>query len=119
MLKQPGALARVSSGFLPLLFSLGMTTIAGCMFDCRIDFPAYEKCQSGDIKPQQQNDHRAQRAISFAVAVEKMEIDAKAGGGKQPEQDSSDRTRSNPIPVFFLHIGAKIVDQSEGCGDKE
>src|ERR1051326_6959143 len=69
-------------GFLTLCLCLGMSTTGSGMFNFGINFSAKKECQSCHIKPNQQNDYRAQRSVGFAVGIKKMQIHAKPKRGQ-------------------------------------
>ena len=62
------------------------TSVAHFRLILTIDFTAEQNGCARQIKPQHQNNQRAQRSVCGAVGVEEMQVEAKAQRDQQPQQ---------------------------------
>src|SRR5579864_8543265 len=90
-----------SGCFFSRLFGFRMSALGSGIFDFRIDLATQQYRHTGDIKPQEQNDYRAQRSIGLAIAVEEVQVHAEEQGGADPCENTHDRTGSNPLPLLL------------------
>src|SRR6185369_7908355 len=74
---------------------------SGGMLDLGVDFAAHQEGKAGDIQPHQQDHGGAERSISFAVAVEEVQIESKAKRCCNPQLDSNQRSWRDPVPVLL------------------
>src|SRR4051794_5292537 len=59
--------------------------LAGLLLRLRVNNRAEQDHQRRQIKPSQQDDHAAQRAVGLVVAAEVGDVDREADGGDDPE----------------------------------
>src|ERR1044072_390860 len=105
-----------SSGgfFLAGELRLRSTRLCGGMLNLGIDLAADEDGRPRQVEPEQKDNNGAERAIRHAVAVEIVEVEAKAEGDEQPQRDARERPRRNPVPLLMFEVGRVIVDERKG-----
>ena len=77
------------SGLFPSLFGFRMSALGSGILNLRIDLSAQQDGHTRDIKPQQQNDHRAQRSVCLAITVEEVQVYAEEQGSADPGQNAN------------------------------
>src|SRR5579864_3767642 len=101
-----------SGCFFSRLFGFRMSALGSGIFDFRIDLATQQYRHTGDIKPEEQNDYRAQRSICFAIAVEEVEVHAEKQGSADPCENSHHRAGSDPLPLL-LGVWAPVIQKGE------
>src|SRR6202023_1772811 len=83
--------------------------------DHRVDLAAHQDGEGGEIEPQQQHDHRGERAVGRGrVGAHLVEIEPEAERHGQPQAHADDRPGGCPVaPQGGADVGSEVVDRVE------
>ena len=78
-----------------------------------VDLGAKQHDEKRKIEPEQEHDHRSERAISRVITAEVRDVERKGGRGEQPNQGGEYRARADPLPLRGRATWAVAVEQRE------
>src|SRR5579863_1793454 len=70
------------------------------------------------IEPEQQNNNRAERAVSLVVSSNLRDVDRESYGAQDPKRRRYHRSPTNPSPFWFSPVRGVVIDDGQ-CNDDD